>query len=95
MDFVYQYFPFQSIHEKEFKRESRGWQTLVLAYLFVFKYLASQVTKSGSCCANALDWLRRVAIGNDPLVAKAAAAAERSIHCPEAAGKVQFSLLLR
>ena len=55
----------------------------------------SQLTKSSS--ADALDWLRRVAvaIGNDPLVSKAAAAAERPIHCPEAAGKVHCALPLR
>ena len=58
-----------------------------------FGHLASQVTKSSS--ANALDSLRRVAIGNDPLVSKVAAAAERSIHGPKAAGKVLFSPSLR
>ena len=50
---------------------------------------ASQVTEC--CSAKALDWLRRVAIGNEPLVSKAAAAAERSRHCLEAARKVLFS----
>jgi len=51
------------------------------------------VTKS--CSADALDSRRRVAVGNDPLAAKIAAVAERSIHCPQAAGKVHLSLSLR
>jgi hypothetical protein len=58
-----------------------------------FCHLASQVTKCSS--AKALGSLRRVVIGNEPLAAKVAAAAERSIHCPEAAGKVHLSLSLR
>ena len=60
-----------------------------------FCHFASQVTKSSS--ADALDSLRRVAIGDDPLVSKIAAAAERSnsIHSLEAAGKVLFSHSLR
>ena len=49
-----------------------------------------QVAKS--CSANALGWLRGVAIGNETLVSKATAAAECLVHCPEAAGKVHFSL---
>ena len=81
----------QSTREKSFKRESRGWQTLDLAVSFC--HLASQVKKSSS--ANALDSRRRVAIGNNSLVSKVAAAAERSIHGPEAAGKVLFSPSLR
>ena len=48
-----------------------------------------------SCSADALDSLRRVAIGNEPLVSKATAAAERSIHCSEVAGKLLFSPSLR
>ena len=59
----------------------------------LFCHFASQVTKRSS--AKALDSLRHVVIGNEPLVSKAAAAAERSIHCPEAAGKVLFSPSLR
>ena len=51
-----------------------------------FCHLASQVTKCS--CAKALDSLRHVVIGNEPLAAKVAAAAERSIHCPEVAGKL-------
>ena len=82
LDLVHQDFPFQSIREKSFKRESRGWQTLDFAVSFC--HLASQVTKSSS--ADALDSRRRVRIGNAPLVTKAAAAAERSIHGPEAVG---------
>ena len=41
-----------------------------------------QVTKS--CSADALDSRHRVRIGNEPLVSKVAAPAERSIHGPEA-----------
>jgi hypothetical protein len=59
----------------------------------LFCHFASQVTKC--CSAKALDWPRRVAIGNEPLVSKAAAAAERSRHCLEAARKVLFSPSLR
>ena len=55
--------------------------------------LAGQVTKC--CSAKALDSLRRVAIGNDPLAAEVARSAERSIHCPWAAGKVHLSLHLQ
>jgi hypothetical protein len=44
---------------------------LILPSLFC--HLASQVTKSSS--ADALDSLRRVVIGNEPLAAKVAAAA--------------------
>ena len=58
-----------------------------------FCHLASKVTKRSS--AKALGSLRHVVIGNEPLVSKAAAAAVRSIHCPEAAGKVLFSPSLR
>ena len=59
----------------------------------LFCHFASQVTKRSS--AKALDSLRHVVIGNEPLVSKAAAAAVRSIHCPKAAGKVLFSPSLR
>ena len=62
---LHQDFPFHSIREKEFKREPRGWQTLVVSALF-FCHLASQVTRS--CSADALDSLRRVVIGNEPLL---------------------------
>ena len=48
----------------------------------------------GDKIADALDSRCRVRIGNDPLVTKAATAAERSIHGPEAAGKANFSLPL-
>ena len=58
-----------------------------------FCHLASHVTKCSS--AKALDSLRHVVIGNAPLAAKVAAAAERSVHCPEVAGKVLFSPSLR
>ena len=34
LDFVRQDFPFQSIREKSFRRETRGWQTLVFAVSF-------------------------------------------------------------
>ena len=34
LDLVHPDFPFQSIREKYFQRESRGWQTLVSASLF-------------------------------------------------------------
>ena len=56
----------------------REGKLLILSSLFC--HFASQLTKSSS--AGGLDWLRRDAIGNEPLVSKVAAAAERSIHCP-------------
>ena len=91
MDMVHQNFPFQSIREKEFQKRNQGdGKLLILPSLFC--HFASQVTKS--CSADALDSRRRVRIGNEPLVSKAAAPAERSIHGPEAAGKVHFSLPL-
>ena len=67
--------------------DSEGWQTLDFAVFFC--HFASQVTKSSS--ADALDSPRRVAIRNDPLASKIAAATGRSIHSLEAAGKVLFS----
>ena len=89
---VHQDFPFQSIREKEFQKRNQGdGKLLILPSLF--GHFASQVTKSSS--ADALDSRHRVAIGNEPLVSKVAAAAERSIHGPEAAGKVLFSPSLR
>ena len=45
--------------------------------------------------AKALDSLRHVVIGNEPLAAKVAAAAEHPNHCPEVAGRVLFSPSLR
>ena len=88
---VHQDFPFQSIREKEFQKRYRGDGKLLFSPS-LFCHLASQVTKSSS--ADALDSRRRVRIGNAPLVTKAAARAERSIHGSEAPAKVHFSLPL-
>ena len=90
MDMVHQDFTFQLFREKSLKDKSRGWQTLDFAFLFW--HFASQVTR---CCnSKALDSRRRLWIGNAPLVTKATSGAERSIHGPQAAGKVHFSLPL-
>ena len=94
MDMVHQDFPFPSTREKEFQKGNQGdGKLLILPSLFCHLASASQVTKS--CSADTLDSQRRVRIGNVPLVSKVAAAAKRSIHGPEAAGKVLFPPSLR
>ena len=84
---VHQDFTFQSIREKRVSKEDQG-DGKLLSLPSLFCHLASQVTKA--CSADALDSRHRVAIGNAPLMSKVAAPAERSIHGPEAAGKVRW-----
>ena len=90
LDLVYKDFPFQSIREKSVQKRIKGMQTLVLRVSFC--HFARREPKSSSADALDCNWLRCVAMGNDPPAPKAVAAAERSIPSLEAAGKVHFLL---